>query len=108
MGLPPYPTLAYLYPQELSNIWSQILQEFENKTQRILDIPKPLTLVSQTNLDEQLHYFVDYYGAAMKPAYVRAIVGNTCNLKCVMCPYHSPLLKPTHTTDFFTGNKAMS
>lgn len=108
LGLPPYPTLAYLYPQELSHIWPQILQEFENKTQEFFDVPTPLTIISQTDLDEQLHYFADYYGLAMKPAYVRAIVGNTCNLKCVMCPYHSPLLKPTHTTDFFTGNKAMS
>ena len=108
LGLPTYPTLAYLYPQELSNIWSQLLQEFENKTQGIFSVPKPLSIISQTDLDEQLHYFADYYGTAVKPSYVRAIVGNTCNLKCVMCPYHSPLLKPTHTTDFFTGNKAMS
>lgn len=108
LGLPQYPTLAYLYPQELSNIWSQLLQEFESKNQGIFGIPTPLTIISQTDLDEQLHYFADYYGTAVKPSYVRAIVGNTCNLKCVMCPYHSSLLKPTHTTDFFTGNNAMS
>jgi MoaA/NifB/PqqE/SkfB family radical SAM enzyme len=108
LGLPTYPTLAYLYPQELSNIWSQLLQEFENNTQRIFGIPTPLTIISQTDTDEQLHYFANYYGTAVKPSYVRAIVGNTCNLKCMMCPYHSPLLKPAHTTDFFTGNKAMS
>ncbi|MEB3283073.1 MAG: radical SAM protein [Lyngbya sp.] len=108
LGLPQYPTLAYLYPQELSDVWSQLLQRFENKNQRIFDIPTPWTMISQTDLDEQLHYFADYYAKAVKPSYVRAIVGNTCNLKCVMCPYHSSLLKPTHTTDFFTGNKAMS
>ncbi|MGV0104709.1 Radical SAM superfamily enzyme, MoaA/NifB/PqqE/SkfB family [Nostoc sp. DSM 114160] len=108
LGLPAYPTLAYLYPQELSNIWSQLLQEFESKNQEIFGIPTPLTIISQTDIDEQLHYFGDYYGTAVKPSYVRAIVGNTCNLKCVMCPYHSSLLKPTHTTDFFTGNNAMS
>ena len=108
LGLPTYPTLAYLYPQELSNIWSQLLQEFDSKNQGFFGVPTLLTIISQTDLDEQLHYFADYYGTAVKPSYVRAIVGNTCNLKCVMCPYHSPLLKPTHTTDFFTGNNAMS
>jgi MoaA/NifB/PqqE/SkfB family radical SAM enzyme len=108
LGLPIYPTLAYLYPQELSNIWSQLLQEFESKNRGIFGTPTPLTIISQTDMDEQLHYFADYYGKAVKPSYIRAIVGNTCNLKCVMCPYHSSLLKPTHTTDFFTGNKAMS
>lgn len=108
LGLPTYPILAYLYPQELSNIWSELLQEFESKNQGIFGIPAPLSIISQTDFDEQLHYFADYYGTAVKPSYVRAIVGNTCNLKCVMCPYHSSLLKPTHTTDFFTGNNAMS
>ena len=108
LGLPPYPILAYLYPQELSYIWSQLLQGFESKPQAFFGIPTSFNIISQTDLDEQLHYFADYYGMAAKPSYVRAIVGNTCNLKCVMCPYHSPFLKPTHTTDFFTGNKAMS
>jgi len=108
LGLPTYPVLAYLYPQELSKIRGQLLQEFESKDRRIFDIPTPLTIISQTDLDEQLHYFGDYYGKAVKPSYVTAVVGNTCNLKCVMCPYHSPSLKPTHTTDFFTDNKAMS
>ncbi|MDZ7969788.1 MAG: radical SAM protein [Nostoc sp. DedSLP03] len=108
LGLPQYPTLAYLYPQELSKIWSQLLQEFESKNQGVFGIPTPLTIICQTDPDEQSHYFADYYGTAVKPSYVRAIVGNTCNLKCVMCPYHSSLLKPTHTTDFFTGNNAMS
>jgi pyruvate-formate lyase-activating enzyme len=108
LGLPTYPTLAYLYPQELSNIWSQLLQEFESKNRGMFGTPTPLTIISQTDIDEQLHYFAHYYGKAVKPSYVRAIVGNTCNLKCVMCPYHSSLLKPTHTTDFFTGKKAMS
>lgn len=108
LGLPTYPTLAYLYPQELSNIWSKLRQEFESRNQSLFVIPTPFTIVSQTDIDEQLHYFADYYGTAVKPSYVRAIVGNTCNLKCVMCPYHSSLFKPKHTTDFFTGNKAMS
>ncbi|RCJ22424.1 radical SAM protein [Nostoc sp. ATCC 43529] len=108
IGLPPYPTLAYLYPQQLANFSTHLLAEFNSKSQENFSESIPITLISQTDIDEQQHYFADYYGIAVKPLYVRAIIGNTCNLKCLMCPYHSPLLKPNHTTDFFTGNKAMS
>jgi MoaA/NifB/PqqE/SkfB family radical SAM enzyme len=108
---PSYPTLAYLYPQELNNnrdIWKQSLQRTGNDSQNTLDALPLFTPISQIDITEQLHYFVDCYGIAVKPSYVRVIVGNTCNLKCVMCPYHSSLLKPTHTTDFFKSNKSMS
>ena len=108
LGLPRYPILAYIYPQELSNTWEQLQPRIEAllSSRNLENIP--LTLISQIDIDEQLHYFANYYGKAINPSYVRVIVGNTCNLKCVMCPYHSPVLKPTHTTDFFQGNKAMS
>ncbi|MFN6537389.1 MAG: radical SAM/SPASM domain-containing protein [Nostoc sp. EkiNYC01] len=108
LGLPPYPTLAYLYPQQLGNFSTQLLAELNSKSEENFSDSIPITVISQTDIDEQQHYFADYYGIAVKPLYVRAIIGNTCNLKCLMCPYHSPLLKPNHTTDFFTGNKAMS
>ena len=108
LGLPSYPPLAYLYPQELSNIWNQLRQGFEGKTQGNLLGSISFKIISETDIDEQIYYFANHYGIAVKPSYVRVIVGNTCNLKCVMCPYHSPLLKPTHTTGFFKGNKAMS
>ena len=108
LGLPAYPTLAYIYPQELSNTWEQLQPRIEAfLSSRNLE-KSPLTLISQIDIDEQLHYFAHHYGKANKPSYVRVIVGNTCNLKCVMCPYHSPVLKPTHTTDFFQGKKVMS
>jgi len=90
IGLPPYPILAFLYSQETS-------------TKQL-----PLIIISDLNEAEQIHYFANHYGTAIKPTYIRVIVGNTCNLKCIMCPYHSPRLKPTHTTDFFQGNKSMS
>jgi MoaA/NifB/PqqE/SkfB family radical SAM enzyme len=90
IGLPPYPILAYLYPQAESS-------------DRI-----SVTIISQIDRAEQEHYFGNHYGTAVKPAYVRVIVGNSCNLKCTMCPYHSPLLKPTHTSDFFKDNQTMS
>ncbi len=97
LGLPPYPILAYVYPQKLADNIAENCQD-----------PNSLITISQIELDEQLHYFANYYGQAIKPSYVRVIVGNTCNLKCIMCPYHSPVLKPTHTTEFFQSNKVMS
>ncbi|BAZ50699.1 molybdopterin biosynthesis protein A [Nostoc sp. NIES-4103] len=108
LGLPPYPILAYLYPQELIHIWEQLRQKIELQTQEIFFPKISYTLISETDIDEQLHYFANHYGVAVKPSYVRVIVGNTCNLKCVMCPYHSAELKQTHSTDFFKGKKAMS
>jgi hypothetical protein len=108
LGLPPYPTLAYVYPQEFSALSKQLFQGVENQVRGNYFNSIPFSFISETDIDEQLHYFANYYGIAVKPAYLRVIVGNTCNLKCVMCPYHSSVLKPTHTTDFFTGNKAMS
>lgn len=108
LSLPKYPILAYIYPQELSNTWKQL----QPKIKALLNNGNfkniPLTLISQIDKDEQIHYFAYHYGKAIRPSYVRVIVGNTCNLKCVMCPYHSPVLKPTHTTDFFQGNNALS
>ena len=114
LGLSDYPILAYLYPQELSDLWKQLRPKFEAvlKEKNFDSIPFSLScqvnLISEIDIDEQLHYFANYYGKAIHPAYVRVILGNSCNLKCVMCPYHSPLLKPTHTTEFFQGNKIMS
>jgi MoaA/NifB/PqqE/SkfB family radical SAM enzyme len=108
LGLPPYPTLAYVYPQNFSDLSKQLFQGVESKAYGNYFNSIPFTFISETDIDEQLYYFANYYGIAVKPSYVRVIVGNTCNLKCVMCPYHSSVLKPTHTTDFFTGNKAMS
>ena len=108
LGLPAYPTLAYLYPQELSNIWYKLQPKIEALLRGEIFDRIPFILISQIDIDEQLHYFAHYYGKAINPSYVRVIVGNTCNLKCVMCPYHSSLLKPTHTTEFFQGKKVMS
>lgn len=97
LGLPSYPILAYVYPKALADKISENCQH-----------PNSVITISQIDLDEQLHYFANYYGQAIKPSYVRVIIGNTCNLKCTMCPYHSSFLKPTHTTDFFQGKKEMS
>ena len=108
LGLPSYPILAYLYPQELTNVWYQLQPRIASLLKAKIFSRIPFTLISEIGLDEKLHYFANYYGKAINPSYIRVIVGNTCNLKCVMCPYHSSLLKPSHTTDFFQGKKQMS
>lgn len=102
LGLPPYPTLVYIYPQALSNFWKRL--NYGSSTEILEGFTK---IISETSLEEQLHYFSEYYGQALNPSYIRVVLGNTCNLKCVMCPYHSPLIKPSHTTDYFTDKKLM-
>lgn len=113
LGLPNYPILAYLYPEKFEPIWEQLQPKIEALFRGDINsipsiISSSILLISEIELDEQLHYFAKYYGKAINPSYVRVIVGNTCNLKCIMCPYHSSLLKPTHTTGFFQGKKEMS
>ncbi len=58
--------------------------------------------------EEQLHYFVDHYTAICPhPIQVSVVVSNTCNLRCVMCPYHSREIRPTHRTNFFQHRRLM-
>ncbi|MGB5769174.1 MAG: radical SAM protein [Crocosphaera sp.] len=114
LGLPDYPILAYSYPEKLSNIWEQLRSNIENLLKGKIadavssDLISQVQLISEIDIDEQLHYFANYYGRAINPSYVRVVLGNTCNLKCVMCPYHSSLLTPNHTTDFFQSKKEMT
>ena len=97
LGFPSYPTLAYVYPKE----WVDQLSK-NNLDQN------STIIISQTSLDEQLYYFAYHYGEIIKPSYVRVIVGNTCNLKCVMCPYYSSSIKTTHKTNFFQEKREMA
>ncbi|WP_414661008.1 radical SAM/SPASM domain-containing protein [Horticoccus sp. 23ND18S-11] len=41
------------------------------------------------------------------PRHLHVIVLNKCNLRCVMCPYHSPRYTPQHTSGYFDSRKAM-
>ncbi|MDB9411622.1 radical SAM protein [Microcystis aeruginosa] len=114
LGLPDYPILAYSYPEKSRNIWEQLRFNIENLLKgEIADVvPRDLIpqvqLISEVDIDEQLHYFANYYGRAINPSYIRVVLSNSCNLKCVMCPYHSSILKPNHTTDFFQSKREMS
>lgn len=98
LGLPPYPVLARLYPARMSHLMRE----------GHLGDPPSVPVVTSEHVEEHLHYYGDHYGAAVGPSYARVIVGNTCNLKCVMCPYHGPDIKPTHATSFFRDPQAMS
>lgn len=64
--------------------------------------------VALASQEEQIHYFVDHYAAICpSPIQVSVVVSNTCNLRCVMCPYHSREIRPTHRTDFFRHRRLM-
>lgn len=39
--------------------------------------------------------------AASAPRYIGLALTNRCNLECGMCPYHSPIEKAQHGTDYF-------
>ncbi|OLP16498.1 hypothetical protein BST81_21205 [Leptolyngbya sp. 'hensonii'] len=68
-----------------------------------------IAILSDTDLDEQEYYFADHFPTfTPKPNQVSVVIANACNLKCVMCPYHSPVITPTHTTDFFKDKSWMS
>ena len=41
------------------------------------------------------------------PRHLHVILLNKCNLRCVMCPYHSPKYTAQHTSGYFDARKAM-
>jgi len=41
------------------------------------------------------------------PNHLHVILLNKCNLRCVMCPYHSPKYTSQHTSGYFDARKAM-
>ena len=43
-----------------------------------------------------------------QPSNIHVIVLNQCNLKCGMCPYHSPKYKPHQVSGYFDKRKALS
>ncbi|MDE5602731.1 MAG: radical SAM protein, partial [Helicobacter sp.] len=53
------------------------------------------------DLTDNLKYF---YAA---PQTIGISLTNTCNLSCIMCHYHSPIYKPTQSTDFFKNPKKL-
>tara|TARA_B100000029_G_scaffold93245_2_gene83228 strand:- start:88 stop:1662 length:1575 start_codon:yes stop_codon:yes gene_type:complete len=52
-------------------------------------------------LDRTKHFFPH-------PQSIHVAILNKCNLKCVMCNYHSPKYKEGHTSGYFDAEKALS
>ena len=42
------------------------------------------------------------------PKSMHVAIYNKCNLKCVMCPYHSPVYQDAHTSGYFDTEKSLS
>ncbi len=56
----------------------------------------------ERDLVERVSYFFPH------PSNIHVIVLNQCNLKCVMCPYHSPKYKSHHTSEYFDERRALT
>lgn len=115
LGLPRYEPLLYWtpYPRSMATrVWRRIrggLRSVLRGGQASTPVPADCERIAELGRDEQIHYFADHLQAVChKPIQVSVIVGNVCNLKCVMCPYHSPDIRPTHQTDFFHDRILMS
>lgn len=57
--------------------------------------------VLQRDLIDRVSFFFPH------PQNIHVIVLNQCNLKCVMCPYHSPKYKPHHTSGYFSKREEL-
>ncbi len=112
LGLPRYRPLLYWLPDErelhsLADISDNPADE--DRFIRALEAKSDgMERIVETSLSEQAHYFADHFGTVCPhPIQVSAVVSNQCNLKCVMCPYHSPEITSTHTTSFIRAPKQM-
>lgn len=54
------------------------------------------------DLLNRVHYFFPH------PLSMHVAILNYCNLKCVMCPYHSPVYRDVHTSGYFDEKKSLS
>jgi MoaA/NifB/PqqE/SkfB family radical SAM enzyme len=70
-------------------------------------VPKGVPhLYSLGSPELQQRYFVRDVGRYFPyPSTVNIVLSNQCNLKCVMCPFHSPKFVPNRTTDYFDDDK---
>lgn len=115
LGMPRYEPLLYWIPLPKSRAsrvklrLREALRTWKYGSAWSPPIPPDCGRLSELSRQEQLHYFVDHVSAVCPtPRQVSVVVSNTCNLKCVMCPYHSPLIRPTHQTDFFRDRILMT
>lgn len=106
LGLPPFPPLAYWFPalpDAPDDLDVEVMPDLAEQARRFVASQPLQDLTTTPSIQEQAFYFVDHYDKISEwPLQCSVIVTNTCNLKCVMCPYHSPEIRPTHTTSFFS------
>ncbi|MBI4401206.1 MAG: radical SAM protein [Nitrospirae bacterium] len=108
LGLPRYEPLLYWIPAHrdiAGRVWQRIRERLGSVVGGravVTQVPAHCEQFTELSREEQVHYFAEHLHAICpKPIQVSVIVSNICNLKCVMCPYHSPDIRPTHQTDFF-------
>lgn len=73
------------------------------------DNPQHLPYVHSLGRPEfQKRFFVDDVARYFPmPSTINLVLSNQCNLKCVMCPFHSPLFLHQRETDYFDDKKWM-
>jgi MoaA/NifB/PqqE/SkfB family radical SAM enzyme len=115
LGLPRYESLLYWLPGRvtaLRRLWHRMHSRLATNGRNgaaTIEMPADTIRVSDLTAAEAVHYFVEHLEKVCpKPLQVSVIVGNVCNLKCVMCPYHSAEIRPSHQTDFFKDRILMS
>jgi len=57
--------------------------------------------IIEHDIIERISYFFPY------PKSIHVTLLNKCNLRCIMCPYHSPLYTPHHKSNYFNNLKKM-
>ena len=113
LGLTRYHPLLYWIPKTRERVIDRVKlaalhMPFASNLRSML-LPSGSTQIVETSKDEQVHYFADHFHEVCPtPTQVSVVLGNVCNLKCIMCPYHSPEITPTHRTDFFRHPNLMA
>lgn len=114
LGMPQYKPLMHWLPNTgnpFRSGWQKVKTFFSEGREILphLNLFPDAIPVTNVSKEEQIYYFVDNFKTiSPKPTQVSVVLGNICNLKCIMCPYHSPDIRKTHTTDFFAQKIWMS
>lgn len=71
-------------------------------------IPSSQVNVYTGNKSEIKNYFIDRIEEFYPfPKVIFLVLSNRCNLKCIMCPFHSPKAVPFRRTDFFKERRVL-
>ncbi|MHC4115119.1 MAG: radical SAM/SPASM domain-containing protein [Planctomycetota bacterium] len=107
LGMPSFEPLIYWIPSDRGNnksLWKRIFEAVTYKKSDAVStsIPDNIDITTEISKEEEIYYFSDSIKIVCpKPLQVNVVVSNVCNLKCIMCPYHSPKIRDSHRTTFF-------